>query len=315
MPSTGPIKSAPSALQQRLFLMTLSYFTYLWSLMLLYLGKEQTTSLSFAASTHFPYIWGLEYKPKHWYMHLFLSWTAVTRSGHPSITPCCNIDGVTFQSLLPRFLALFRAFWCWKVSFGKSTKENPNNHKEPSVPTPQWHSIGSPFCARGILAGVHMFSFLPLMKTEPGIAPCPRWWMLWQLAHEACVATCRHKTVIRPDNRFLLLPFQTRPPHPLQRTCVSVRSSLPFHHLFFIAPTLNQLQHMKGIISDSGHHDADFAVSKGCLCCVGLYCCHGRPGSTERKCLRVLDISRMQMLHFLCMSGDGVCQSKVRDGC
>lgn len=52
--------------------------------MLLYLGKEQTTSLSFVTSTHFPYIWGLEYKPKHWYMHLFLLWAAVTRLGPPA---------------------------------------------------------------------------------------------------------------------------------------------------------------------------------------------------------------------------------------
>lgn len=138
--------------------------------------------------------------------------------------------------------------------------------------------------------------------------------MSWQLVYAACVATCQHKTVIRPDHRFLLVPFQTRPPL-LQRTCVSVRSSLPFRHLFFIAPTLNQLQHMKGIISDSGHHDADFAVSKRHIRGVGLYRCHGRPGSAERKCFRVLGVSRMQMLHFLYVSGDGVCQSNARDGC
>lgn len=72
---------------------------------------------------------------------------------------------------------------------------------------------------------------------------------------------------------------------------------------------------MKGIISDSGHRDADFAVSKRHIRGVGLYRCHGRPGSAERKCFRALDVSRMQMLHFLYVSGDGVCQSNARDGC
>lgn len=51
---------------------------------------------------------------------------------------------------------------------------------------------------------------------------------------------------------------------------------------------------MKGIVSDMVHHDADFAGPRRHLSCIGFYhFCHGRPGSTERKCFRVLDVSVM----------------------
>lgn len=80
---------------------------------------------------------------------------------------------------------------------------------------------------------------------------------------------------------FFLLPCHIR---HAQRTCVS--SAAPgFHHLFFIAPALNQLEQMKAVISDSVHHRADLLFLGGTLSELDFYhFCHGRPGSSGRKC-------------------------------
>lgn len=85
---------------------------------------------------------------------------------------------------------------------------------------------------------------------------------------------------------FFLLPFRIR---HTQRTCVS--SAAPgFHHLFFMVLTLNQLEQMKAIISELVHHHADLLFLGGTLTELGFYhFCHGRPGSSERKCFEVLD--------------------------
>lgn len=67
-------------------------------------------------------------------------------------------------------------------------------------------------------------------------------------------------------------------------------AALGFHHLFFIAPTLNQVEPMRAIISDLVHHHADLPFLGGTLAELGFYhFCHGRPGSSERKCFEVFD--------------------------
>lgn len=64
--------------------------------------------------------------------------------------------------------------------------------------------------------------------------------------------------------------------------------ALGFHHLFFIALTLNQLQQMKAIISDLVHHHADLLLLGGTFAVSGFTVFyHGRRGSTERECFEV----------------------------
>lgn len=82
-------------------------------------------------------------------------------------------------------------------------------------------------------------------------------------------------------------PLSLEDPH---RGLVFLSAALGFHHLFFMAPTLSQVEPMKAIISDLLRHRADLPFLGGTLAESGFYhFCHGRPGSSERKCFEVFD--------------------------
>lgn len=161
-----------------------------------------------------------------------------------------------------------RSFFCWKSHFFflKKQRGKAKHHKTLGLPTPQWYSIDWSFCASWHLTEMHVFSSAIYVN---GISALTAW---VRCAHASAASTGEAQVQCVDKSISLLCssPVEATHTHTHSRLVFLSRASV-FHHLFFIALILTQLQQMKGIISGLGASRCWFAGLRRQAPCAGFH--------------------------------------------